>query len=293
MVVDLRSPGRPSFVGAVRGEVLKLRRLTGTWLAVVLGLGLVAAFSAAELVAARDGFVRGPEAFLAGALEYFQTVFQFGAGALLLAVSARSMGAEYSTGTLRVLLARGAGRLRLLAAKIVALALLGAVVLVAYTVVVAITLAGAVLAWRGYLAGPLALSDQFWVNAALAPAAELVSMTACVALGVAAAVVGRSTGFAIGAAMSFFPADTLYTALAPALTRATGQRGWSDVTHYLLGPNLNALTQHLRLGPPTTRPNPGPVGDAGLIEAAVVIAAWLAVLLFTSALLARRRDVLE
>jgi ABC-2 type transport system permease protein len=293
-----RGPRRPrgSLVGLVRGELLKLSRQVSIWVA--LGL-FAAAFLVVVVVGGagqarvRVGFQQSPEDWMRGVLPGVQMLFQFCSGVVLLAVSARLMGSEYSAGTLRVLLARGSGRLRLLGAKIAALLLFAAGVLALYSLLTAAYFVAVAVAAGGSLDAFRGLSPRLWQDLGLIAVAEVASMVACVMVGVTAAVVGRSLAFAIGVAMAFFAADSVYTEWAPLLVQLTHQEVMADATGYLLGPNLNALAQHLRTGPPSAVPGPGPVGGVDTAHAAIVVVAWIAGMAVVSAGLLWRRDVLE
>jgi len=120
----LRQP-RPSFPGAVRGELLKASRQRTTWVMLGGALLLFCVFALALLSTdqIKNGLRQNPQQWFYRLLDILLTLFDTGSGIFLLVVSARLVGMEYSGGTLRVLLARGTGRLRLLAAKVTALAL--------------------------------------------------------------------------------------------------------------------------------------------------------------------------
>lgn len=146
---------------------------------------------------------------------------------------------------IRILLARGLGRLQLLAAKWVALAIAGLGLLVAFAAAAAVALGSAALAWHGSLHElttlPAQIFHQLWVSCLIA----LLSMAVSILLGTAAAVVGRSLAFGIGAALAFFPADNFGTIVLGLIASLTHQRVWANATAYLLGPDLNAVAGKL------------------------------------------------
>ncbi len=134
---------RPSFFGAVRGEALKLSRQLSFWLTLVGGAVLLAV-----IVLAISGATNLKESLLADStawaynmLNVFGTVFQIGSAIVLLIFGARLIGMEYSSGTIRIAYARGAGRLRLLLAKLFTLAAVGVALLAGYLIVIAASLA--------------------------------------------------------------------------------------------------------------------------------------------------------
>jgi ABC-2 type transport system permease protein len=202
-------------------------------------------------------------------------------GVVLLVAAARLVGMEYSTGTIRVILGRGVGRLQLLAAKLVALAALSVALLAALGTVAAVQ--ALVLARLWHVGAPTPGAWRVVGSAALAVA---ISMAACVLLGVAAAALGRSTAIAAGLVMAFFPADN-----TPGMLGAIYR---SDLLvrlgEYLLGPNLNTLPGALT-GTHGTFAGPAlPVDRTHLL---FVIALWCAGFLALAAGLVRSRDVRE
>src|ERR1700716_3117191 len=140
---------RPRFFGTVRGEALKVSRQLSFWLmlagALVLLLIITLAVSTASNI--QDQLKTNPTAFAYGARDVFGTVFQIGSGIFLLIVGSRLFAMEYSSGTIRIIYARGTGRLRLLLAKMLTLAIIGAALLAGYLVIAAALLAVLVNAW--------------------------------------------------------------------------------------------------------------------------------------------------
>ncbi|HYZ02935.1 MAG TPA: ABC transporter permease [Candidatus Binatia bacterium] len=287
-------PG-PSFTGAVRGELGKLRRQRAT-LGMLVGGGVLYAVLTALILSSgnqRVAFEHAPQAFVAQWLDIQLALFDTGSGILLLLVSARLVGMEYSSGTIRILLARGLGRLQLLAAKWVALAIAGLGLLVAFAAVAAVALASAAFAWQGSLRGlttlPAQTFHQLWVTCLIA----LLSMAVSILLGTAAAVVGRSLAFGIGAALAFFPADNFGTIVLGLIASLTHQRVWADATAYLLGPNLNAVAGKLITAHQVRPAFAVPLVQMDATRVLAVIGAWAAALLILQVALIARRDVLE
>lgn len=226
-------------------------------------------------------------------LDVFQFLFTAGAGIFLLIASARLVGMEYTAATIRVLLARGVGRLRLLAAKMGVLALVGLILLAGHVALCALLLGLMVRGWEGSVAPLTSLPTTAWHELGLNVLASLVSLAICILLGTAAAAVGRSLGFALAAALAFFPADNFAGLLLLLATNVTGQHVWADLTAYLLGPNLNELaivlqtdhTAHGALVKPAV-----PVDTAHVLAVVTVYAAAFAV---TSLMVTWRRDIRE
>src|SRR5262249_19601058 len=133
---------RPSFAGAVRSELLKIRGQALTWI-VVAAFVVVSAATLGSVVASgqvRKLLARGATSFYFNCLEGVLTLFNTMSGVFLLVVSSRLVALEYSSGTIRTVLAKGTGRLQLLGAQLLALAISGLVLLAAFIAVCAATL---------------------------------------------------------------------------------------------------------------------------------------------------------
>ncbi|MBO0685554.1 MAG: ABC transporter permease, partial [Candidatus Dormibacteraeota bacterium] len=194
---------RPTFAGSVRGEVLKLSRQRGTWAMLGLALLLYLLVTAALFGAApfKRTLAISPTQFLSNLYDIYLTIFDTGSGIFLLLLSARLVGMEYSGGTIRVLLARGAGRLRLLAAKLAALALVAVGLLTGFLALTSATVYLVVVAWAGSFRPLSSLPGHLWHDLATEIVVALVSMAAAIVIGTTASVVGRSVAFGIGAAL--------------------------------------------------------------------------------------------
>jgi len=283
---------KPRFFGAVRGEILKLARMRGTWvmvgLAVLLFLVVLGAFASEPN--ARASLHDNPHAWFVLRLNVFTTIFNAGAGIFLLIASARLVAMEYSAGTIRVLLGRGTGRLQLLTAELLTLVLTGLALLVVYFAAATVYVYATVVAWEGSFS-PIANQALAWHDLGLNVVLALLSIGINILLGTTAAVVGRSLAFGLGAALGFFPADNFGTLIMSLVNRLTNQDIWKDVTAYLLGPNLNALQPLLLPGQRAAFAEP--LIKVDTTHALVVIGIYAAVFLVTSAFLTARRDVLQ
>ncbi len=174
-------------------------------------------------------------------MEAVPGLYTFGSGVFLLILTSRLVSMEYGTGTVRIVLARGTGRLSLLAAQFTAMAISGLMLLAGFLVVSASALYFIVVAWKGSFSPITSLPAAAWTDTWLNVMVALVSMAVCILLGMAAAVIGRSVAFGLGAALSFFPADNFGTVVMFLLSRLTHEDFWRQVTQYLLGPVLNQL----------------------------------------------------
>lgn len=288
----LIAPLSPRFLGAVRGELLKLSRQRATWVMVVGALALFAIVVGAMVSApgVKAQLHQDPHGWYVQLLNIFTSVFNAGAGIFLLIVSARLVAMEYSAGTIRVLLGRGTGRLQLLGAKLLTLALAGLALLAGYLILASIAVYLIVVAWEGSFT-PISSLASAWHDLGVDVVIALISIGVNILLGTAAAVLGRSLAFGIGAALAFYPADNFGTIVMGLLNRLTHQQIWNDVTAYFLGPNLNLLQPLLLRGQRAGFAQPLVQVDS--THALLVVAVWAAAFLIMSVILTVRRDVLE
>ena len=287
---------RPSFFGAVRGEALKLSRQLSFWLTLVGGAVLLAV-----IVLAISGATNLKESLLADStvwaynmLNVFGTVFQIGSAIVLLIFGARLIGMEYSSGTIRIAYARGAGRLRLLLAKLFTLAAVGVALLAGYLIVTGIILALMIASLSGGFDPVRQITNAFWDDLARWALVQGISMGMAILLAAAAAGLGRSLAFAIAASLAFYPADNFMNILEILAIRATGHdQPWIAISQYQLGPNLNVV---LNLIEPSHHSRPAfasPLAAVDATHALLVIGAFALVFASVAVLRTVRPDVLE
>jgi len=286
---------RPSFRGGLGSEVLKLSRQGMVWAMLGVALLFFAVIALAVPTAGnlRDELHHDPASLVLTLADGYLAMFDSGAGIFLLLISARLVGMEYGGGTIRVLLARGAGRLRVLLAKLAALALLGLLLLAGFLVLVTAATCATVLAWDGSLAPLASLPATVWTDLGIDLLVALVSIGVCIALGSTAAVVGRSVAFGVGAAVAFFPLDNFGTIPLRLLAAVTGQHLPQDVTAWFLGPNLNVLPALMQTDHHADAQFSTPLVHVDAVHAGLVVAGWTLALLVLSLMLTRRRDVLQ
>jgi ABC-type transport system involved in multi-copper enzyme maturation permease subunit len=286
---------RPSFPGAVRGELLKLSRQRALWMMLVAGTLLfgfvgLAIFSADGV---RQTLKQSPETFFWNALDIMSGLFDTGSGIVLLISASRLFGMEYSSGTIRILLARGTGRLQLYFAKLIALALLGLALLVGFAALAFGLIYAVVTSWTGSVSSLSKLPAADYRDLQLTFVVALVSIALTILLGAAAAILGRSLSFGIAAAMGFFPADNFGTLILGLMTRITHNDSWNKASAYLLGPNLNLLAAKLEVGRQVRPLFATPNVAVSAPHVWTVVGAYAAVFVCLSVVLLLRRDVLE
>src|SRR4030081_548927 len=287
---------RPRFFGTVRGEALKVSRQLSFWLmlagSVVLLAIITLAISSASNI--QDQLKTNPTAFASGARDVFGPVFQMGPGIFLLIVGSRLFAMEYSSGTIRIIYARGTGRLRLLLAKMLILAVIGIALLVGYSVIAGGTLALLVNAWSGSLAPLQNLPAEFWRDLEMWALVPGMSIGIVILLAAAASEIGRSLAFAMAASLAFFPVDNFTVILEALGSRITKQdHPWLKLSQYQLGPNLNTVLNLIEPGHHARAAFATPLTPVDATHALVVIGAFAAAFAAIAVVRTVRPDVLE
>ncbi|HZC06097.1 MAG TPA: ABC transporter permease subunit [Ktedonobacterales bacterium] len=214
------------------------------------------------------------------------------AGVLLFVVLVGALiGSEYSYSTLRLSLARGMGRGRLLAAQIVALALL------------ALALAGLALvlsALVGLLGGALSLPSGAALSVTLVGEigvywlALAFNLFAYALISVWVGTISRSVAGAIAGPLVFIVVEVVATNLlmAFATIRTGGQMliAIGRLPEYLLGVNTSALITWAGDGPYQFT---SPAASVGVGHALIVSLVYCALFIGISYLALRNRDILE
>ena len=227
-------------------------------------------------------------------LEAFGTVFQIGSGIFLLIVGSRLIGMEYSAGTIRIAYARGTGRLHLLVAKLLTLAVVGVVLLAGFVLVVCVILAVLISSASGGLDPVHQIFNAFWADLGRWALVQGLSMGIAILLAAAAAGLGRSLAFAMAASLAFFPADNFLVIIEALAVRATGHdHPWVDISQYQLGANLNVV---LGLIEPGHRARPAfaqPLASVDATHALAVIGVFALLFAVIAVVRTVRPDVLE
>lgn len=289
---------RPSFLGIVRGELFKVSRQVSTW---ILGILYLGAIGLPYLVLLSSGRIKteahdDPMSALYSVLGVDMMVLKVFGGALIIIVTARLIGMEYSGGTIRVLLARGVGRLQLLFGKLTALSII-ALGLVALTVALDFLLTVILLLISvGNLDLFQSATSAFWSDSGLYLLLALVSLGVTILMAAAVSVVGRSLAFGLTVSMLWYPAENfgmIFLILGYQLTKSDF---WRLISGDLLGPNLNAmagaiLPQRAALASAINFSTPLVPVDGG--HTLLVTAIFAAIFATVAVVLTARRDVKE
>jgi ABC-2 type transport system permease protein len=290
---------RPSFVGIMRGELLKVGRQWTTWIMLVLLAGIMALPMLLDLARPRlaDELASDPLTALYQTMGSDLLVFRVFAGAVLIVLTARLIGMEYSGGTIRILLSRGVGRLQLLSAKLLTLALIGLVLLVAGLLFDGLLAVIVLQLISGNLTALHALNAGFWQDTWLYIETVMLSMGDAILLATAVTVVTRSLAAGLSVALVWFPADNIGTIFFYLAYRLTNSTFWLLITGDLLGPNLNAMAS-LVLPERATQASFGRAFATPLVPVTaghtlLVAGVYAAIFLAVALILTARRDVTQ
>jgi ABC-type transport system involved in multi-copper enzyme maturation permease subunit len=289
---------RPSFVGIVRGEVFKVSRQISTWILGVLYLG---AIFLPYLVLLGSGRIKtevrdDPMSALYSVLGVDMVILKVFGGALIIIVTARLIGMEYSGGTIRVLLSRGVGRLQLLFGKLTALALI-ALGIVAVTLLLDLLLTVVLLlAMVGNLDLFKSATSAFWSDAGTYLLLALISIGVTILMATAVTVVGRSLAFGVAVSLLWYPAENISVLFLFLGFRLTNSNFWTLISGDFLGLNLNAMAAAIlppraALAASINFQTPLVPVDGG--HTLLVTALWAIVFAAVAIVLTVRRDVKE
>ena len=301
---------RASFVGLVRGELRKLLHLRITWvLAVVITVFIVGAQIILVTGPKTGSTLRSdPLGSFYNLIEGDFALVRIFSGIFLLVIAAHVIGLEYQQGTIRILLGRGVGRLHLLGAKVTASLLVGLALIVGELLIELLFATGIILAFANGSQPWQGLDGGFWASVGYYLLCLAINTVATLALGIAAAVVGRSLAFGLAVGLSWFAVDNLLTIPLGILVRVTQNAFWANLSGALLGPVLNRLPDEI--APPWTQTIQGPHGPMSVTQplsgfgpqtlvpvpgshALLVIAIYTLVFVGAAVVLTWRRDVLE
>jgi ABC-2 type transport system permease protein len=281
----------PSFVGLMRGEWLKLSRQWTFWIMLALMVGgyilVTLIFAAGGNLAER--LQRNPQEGIYSFMELYLFLLRVFWGMMVIILTARLIGMEYSGGTIRVVLARGVGRLQLLFAKLSVLtlvALVGGALLTAFA-----TLCG--LIGIQLAAGNLdifnAATATFWSDARLYAASVIISLLVSILMAAAVTTVTRSLAAGLSVSIIWFPIDNLAMLPLMLLAAVTHWSFWSLLSGDLLGLNLDVMATHLLSNPQlslidTFSPLTPVTGGHTLLVTAIYAAVFIVVMTVMTAL---------
>lgn len=277
-------------MGSIAAQFLILRKRTSTWILMGIWVLLGMMFSYLLPYLTYRGGADGPRQASLSALlpesltETLLGGFPFFGGVFALMLGVLALGSDYGWDTIKTLLTQRSGRVRLLLAKVAAIA--------AWLVpfVLALFIFGAAASYGIALAEDAAVDWPSAWELVRASAAGWFVLATWAALGVLLAVLSRGTALAIGLGILYtFVIEGLFSALA-------GEVSWLDpVVDFLLRANAYSLVVALGVpieGLADNGPGGffGPFADGG--QAILVLSAYLTGFLVLSTINFRRRDVL-
>lgn len=290
---------KPSFIGLVGGELFKVTRMVSTWVSFILMLLFIVAPNILLMLVSNpaDNFKQG---IAAVSLHEFYNIISIDflflrvfIGFFLIILTANVIGREYQNGTIRIMLARGVGRVQLLLAKVSAVVLAGLMTYVIWLLVMGILICCIPLAKAGNLNALQALNSDFWHNVWLYQLTILISMGATMLMTVALCAIGRSLAFGLAAAGLWFPIDNIVGTLAMAIAfEVTKNDFWKNLTAYFLGPNLNQMAATFIPAYITNR-FAGPLVQVDSTHTVLVALVYSVIFAVVAVVLTARRDVKE
>ncbi|GCE26091.1 hypothetical protein KDA_15750 [Dictyobacter alpinus] len=286
-----------SFFGIVRGELLKMSRRWSTWIPLVLVLLFISAGMLIRLLTNgnfNETIAQHPLDIMYSEMNNGLALIRIFTGLYFLVLVAYVIGLEYQMGTIRILVARGVGKLTLLAAKVTSVAIAALLVMLLSAVVVVICICILLLAKAGNLDAFKALTGQFWADTGTYTLTVLVSAAVTILLGTAFSMLGRSLTIGLSAGLAWFPVDNIGAQFLQLAYLITKNDFWKNVTAYFLGPNLNTMAAQVlpaKLGFNSAGIAPlVKVDGAHTLWVALVYAAFF---LVVSVVLTWRRDIKE
>ncbi len=299
-----------SFRGLLRAELRKIRQMrvtrvmAGFITLIIVGLQIPLAASPTTA----DQLHSDPLGAFYNVMEGDLSLVRIFSGIFVLILAAHVVGLEYQYGTIRILLGRGVGRLQLLGAKTLALALAGLAVIVWATLIELAFALGMALALANGGQPWSVLGGEFWTDTAVYLLYLLINLAVTLLLGIAASVLGRSLAFGLAVGLSWFAVDNLARTPLSLLYQLTHNDFWLNLSGFLLGPLLNRLPDYI--APPYHVVVQGPTGPTTVTQtvygfgmlplahvdgthALLVIGAYALVFAATAIALTRTRDVQE
>lgn len=232
-----------SFPGLVRGELLKISRQWLTWIMLAL---LVAGTIFSHLLTfsisnTKANISQAPLHFLYNEMEVSLSILRIFGGIFIIIITAYLIGIEYQYGTIRIVLARGVGRLQLLFAKLVTLVLITLALVGGLILLNTLMICLIISLISGNLQALNAITPEFWSNTGLYLLTVLISMGTSILMSAAMGAIGRSLSIGMSASLAWFPVDNMSMLFMLLAARLTHNDFWNQITTYFLGPNLNVM----------------------------------------------------
>ena len=287
---------KPSFFGLVRGELFKINRQWITWIMLVLFVGAI--FLPYIIMFAESNIkevIQAPgAAYIYGRVAAGLALLRIFGGFFVLILTANVIGREYQLGTIRIILARGVGRVQLLLAKLSAIVIWVIILMLIGLALNALLAVFQIQVITGNLQAITGLSSTVWRDLGVYVLTVLVSLGSTILMATAITVLFRSLAGGLSASIAWFPVDNIATVILTIAFLLTKNDIWQNVSAYLLGPNLNVMAGAVaNIRSEAWAFGRGPLvqvdGNHTLVVAAVYSAVFLALALY----LTWKRDVKE
>jgi ABC-type transport system involved in multi-copper enzyme maturation permease subunit len=235
----------PSFWGLIRGEWLKLNRMWTFWIMVALMFGgfTLYAFILSQGPRLSENISHNPLQTLQIIAQVPLFLIRVFWGTMVIVLTARLIGMEYSGGTVRVILSRGVGRLQLLAAQLSVMAAVAVVGGIIYMIYASLLELIGIRIIAGNLNVFNAADATFWSDTRNYALSVLISLGASILMAAAVTAVTRSLAAGLTTAVLWFPVDNLSIIILVLGDHFTHWDFWSLVSGDFLGLNLNVMGQ--------------------------------------------------
>lgn len=314
MSVSVTQTTTPNFGSMVQAEFYKMLRQRGIMVTgiIILGFYLLYQLRYGIILSAINSAAQGGNgsgvttAIPAGYIPYNLMALFMGdirgfSGIFITVATVITIALEYQQGTIRVLLARGVGRLRLLGAKFAAVMLMGGIMVVAMLALMPLQLILTTQLALGNTSSLGTLPDYFWNDALVYALGSVVNLAGTMALAAVFAVLGRSLAFGLGLTLPFFFVEGIITGICTVIGIDNKNEGWLWAPQYFLGTNLTNLASEIiphRSVNISTVLSGGAGGALGLpnvdaTHALVVLGIYVAAFLVFTGWLMQKRDVLQ
>jgi ABC-2 type transport system permease protein len=306
---------RPPFLGMVQAELGKIVRWRAIWFT-LLGIGLlmlllngltyfITLYNLTNAQGLGDRNQPLPP-LPAEAIPYEMMTTLLNAvreysGLVIAILAVMLISAEFQFGTIRIVLGRGVGRIRLLLAKLSALLTAGLIALVVILALNFVELAILAAAQGKSDAVFGHIPSYLWPDAGLYLLTILYNLVVTMLFAVFVTVLSRSLAVGLVVALVYFFVENIVGAILGGVGSATGNKIWSDIPNYFLGNNLTqlaaaALPERAILSAPGVVVRGGGGGGGTAFDAThaiVVTLIYSAIFLGASLYFTWKRDVLQ
>jgi ABC-2 type transport system permease protein len=281
---------RPSFAGLVRSALRKIWYLRLTWfmLAICLAFTLIGFALALRTITTTTGqpIPALEQLYIKASTPWIVT--RSLSGIFQMVITAYLIGVEYQRGTIRIILARGIGRVQLLLSQLTAVLIVGLLLLCGWAI---INILGSFFIAQS--ADVLkAANPEFWREMGLYVLTILINMIITTLMAVAMAAIGRSLTFGMTAALSWFAVDNTIGFTLQLLAASPHNDFFNKLAGFLLGPILNVLPQLIGLNQLLQQGNFVNLSIGGT-QALLTILAYGVLFLMVSLLVTWKKDIKE